>query len=68
MAAERSPTIEVPPKTDVNPDVGLAVSYVRIGSDVLRAYRASPTPSLRLTDSKKFWARGPRRWGLRGLR
>jgi hypothetical protein len=24
MAAERSPFIEVPPKTDVNPDVGLA--------------------------------------------
>ena len=25
MAAEHSPLIEVPPKTDVNPDVGLAV-------------------------------------------
>ena len=30
MAAERSPFIEVPPKTDVNPDVGLAVS-LRLG-------------------------------------
>ncbi len=30
MAAERSPFIEVPPKTDVNPDVGLAVC-LRLG-------------------------------------
>ena len=30
MAAERSPFIEVPPKTDVNPDVGLAV-FLRLG-------------------------------------
>jgi hypothetical protein len=29
MAAERSPFIEFPPKTDVNPDVGLAVCLRR---------------------------------------
>jgi hypothetical protein len=31
MAAERSPFIEFPPKTDVNPDVGLAVCLRPLG-------------------------------------
>jgi len=58
MAAERSPFIEFPPKTDVNPDIGLAVC-------LRRASECRPQRSVAWSGQVRLGIRGPP--GIRGL-